>query len=102
VTQPKTKGKTAARGYGWKHQTKRRVWAKRIATGEVVDCARCGRPILPGMLWDLGHVDGDKSQYSGPEHRSCNRSTSTHKAGRMRRTQWGYVDEFPRAVSREW
>jgi hypothetical protein len=100
VSQPKTN--TAARGYGSKHQTKRRIWARRIASGEQVNCARCARPILPGMAWDLGHIDGDKRQYSDPEHRACNRATETHKAKRRRRTQVAYVDELPRTVSRKW
>ena len=76
MSQPTTK--KAARGYGSKHQTKRRVWARRIASGEQVSCARCGWPILPGQYWDLGHVDGDKSRYAGPEHQRCNRATELH------------------------
>jgi hypothetical protein len=42
------KMKTSARGYGATHQRKRRVWARRIASGEQISCARCGYPILRG------------------------------------------------------
>jgi hypothetical protein len=98
MTQTKTK--TTARGYGSAHQQKRRIWARRIASGEQVSCARCGHPILPGMVWDLGHVDGSgKSFYSGPEHASCNRATKTHRAKRRRRTQVAYASC---RVSRQW
>lgn len=74
-----------ARGYGSEHKKERRRWADRVNAG-VVDCARCGERIPAGALWDLGHVDGDKSRYAGPEHRKCNRAT----AGRRRVTsrQW--------------
>jgi hypothetical protein len=34
------------------------------------------RSILPGQDWDLGHDDYDRSRYTGPEHRRCNRQTS--------------------------
>jgi hypothetical protein len=95
-----TQLKTAARGYGATHQRKRRVWARRIASGEQVSCARCGHPILPGMYWDLGHVDGSgKSLYSGPEHRFCNRRTEAHRVKRPRRKKWVHVS---RRVSRQW
>src|SRR4051794_14389578 len=67
--------KTAARGYGGRHQQLRAQFAPRVATGGV-RCARCGEPIRPGEAWDLGHVDGDKSRYQGPEHARCNRATA--------------------------
>ena len=38
--------------------------------------------ILPGQLWDRGHVDDDPRRYSGPEHRRCNRRTVSHRARR--------------------
>jgi hypothetical protein len=94
--------KTAARGYGSAHQARRRRWNKRIYSGEEVNCARCGHPILPGQAWDLGHDDNDRTRYTGPEHRRCNRATATHKAKRSRRTSYAFVDEQPCKVSRQW
>jgi hypothetical protein len=45
----------------------------------LVRCARCLEFIQPDQPWDLGHVDGsERKLISGPEHRSCNRATSTH------------------------
>jgi hypothetical protein len=66
------------RGYGRRHYKLRKLWKPKVAAG-VVECARCHRPILPGEPWDLGHVDGSKTVYSGPEHRRCNRATSRHR-----------------------
>jgi hypothetical protein len=67
---------TTARGYGWAHQLARKRWSRLVKAG-LVDCARCGLMIDPSEPWDLGHVDGDKSRYAGPEHRACNRATAS-------------------------
>lgn len=53
------------------------------ATGTVA-CARCGRLIEPGQPWDLGHVDGDKTRYTGPEHQDCNRAAGAQQRNRPR------------------
>ena len=52
----------------------RRRWEVSVRAG-VVNCARCGQLIEAGALWDLGHVDGDRTRWSGPAHRACNRAT---------------------------
>jgi hypothetical protein len=92
---------TSKRGYGWKHQKLRAQWAKRIENGEIVRCSRCGGWIHPQHKWDLGHVDGSgKTLYAGPEHASCNRRTSAHKAERKRRAPYAFVDHP--VVSRRW
>ena len=56
--------KTVARGYGANHKRLRRLWESRVASGDVA-CARCGRLIVPGSPWDLGHADFDRSVYTG-------------------------------------
>jgi hypothetical protein len=81
---------TTARGYGRTHRAVRTYWLPFVRAG-LVDCARCGLKIEPGQEFDLGHVDGDRSRYSGPEHRhsrDCpeggNRATARHRAtGRL-------------------
>ncbi len=70
--KPRTTGQ---RGYGWAHQRERAKWQRVIDSGGV-SCWRCGRPIHPGMPWDLGHDDNDRSVYRGPECRPCNRATT--------------------------
>src|SRR6202451_4156572 len=79
--KPKSRPKTAARGYGAAHQRLRRQWAWRVAAGGVC-CARCGELIWPGEPWHLGHVDGDRSRYQGPEHERCNCATAAHAVER--------------------
>jgi hypothetical protein len=74
-------GLTTARGYGWRHQRVRAAWRPRVEAG-LVDCARCGEPIVPGEPWDLGHDDVDRGRYRGPEHRYCNRSAGAERRHR--------------------
>lgn len=64
-------GTTGQRGYGLRHKQVRASWVPKVDAG-VVDCARCGERIEPGRPWDLGHTE-DRSGYTGPEHRTCNR-----------------------------
>jgi hypothetical protein len=78
------RGSTTARGYGRRHRKIRDQVAKLVARGDAV-CWRCGLPILPGMLWDLGHSDIDRLVYMGPEHQRCNRSSAASRGNRMRR-----------------
>ena len=77
-------GNTTARGYGTAHQQLRRQIARIVDAGQA-HCVRCGKPIIPGTPWDLGHDDNDRSRYQGPEHRGCNRSAGARN--RQRRTQ---------------
>ena len=86
--------KTKARGYGAEHKRLRKRWQLEVDAG-LVACARCGRWIAPGSLWDLGHVDGSRTEYAGPEHRRCNRATQLHgvKRKRTRRVVWAYVGD---------
>lgn len=82
---------TTQRGYGREHQKLRAQWRPYVEAGEI-SCARCGLRIEAGQPWDLGHVDGDRLTYQGPEHRRCNRATSTHRVQRRRQ----------RRASRDW
>ena len=63
------------RGYGREHKKLRELWKSEVSKG-TIRCARCKQAIRPGEPWDLGHVPGDRSRYSGPEHRRCNRATA--------------------------
>lgn len=76
----------AQRGYGPEHHRLRRQWAKRVARGGVT-CWRCGAPILPGQLWDLGHDDNDRTRYRGPEHRKANRAAGARKTNLIKRAK---------------
>jgi hypothetical protein len=64
--------KTAARGYGSRHQKLRKQWAPVVGAG-LVTCWRCGLRIPPGSRWELGHDDSDRRIWRGPEHFACNR-----------------------------
>lgn len=67
-----TRGTRHDRGYDATHTRLRGEWAPQVAAGTVA-CARCRKPIPPGSPWDLGHND-ERTAWTGPEHRYCNRS----------------------------
>jgi len=71
------------RTYGRAHRRLRAALKPMVDRG-VAYCWRCGMVINPGMPWDLGHDDEDRSIYRGPEHRWCNRATS----GRRPKRRW--------------
>jgi hypothetical protein len=85
----------AARGYRPAHRALRKRLAPLVASG-CVRCARCGQLIRPDEPWDLGHSDWDRTRYSGPEHRRCNRAVVTHLKARVTSRDWlGEVAELP-------
>jgi len=73
-------GGTTARGYGASHVRERKRWAVIVSRGQAI-CSRCHRTILPGTAWDLDHTD-DRTGYSGPAHRYCNRRAGAAKRNR--------------------
>ena len=75
MAKPRDRASTTRRGYGSRHQRLRKLLAPFVVAG-LATCTRCGRPILPGAPWDLGHDDIDRGRYRGPEHRACNRATN--------------------------
>lgn len=60
------RGTTTQRGYGANHQQERAAWQRRINTGELILCWRCGEQIQQGDGWHLGHDDVDRSITRGP------------------------------------
>lgn len=97
---PAKKGSTTARGYGSRHQAERKIWQQRI-NGGMVYCARCRKPIHPGMLWDLDHAAG-KRGYLGPSHRTCNRSAGGKAGGKLGAAITNAKKRARRRVSRRW
>lgn len=87
-------GATTRGGWGARHQALRKTLAPIVAAGGVI-CWRCGDPIGPGEPWDLGHRDGSRTEYEGPEHRACNRATAG-RAAAQRQTR----DPQPKTMTR--
>lgn len=74
------RGTRQQRGYGRDHDRLRAQWAARLTSSPTpIPCARCGHPIDPRTPWDLGHND-DRTQWTGPEHASCNRAAGGRAA----------------------
>lgn len=76
----KARGSRQQRGYDTDHDRLRRTWLPRVATGKVA-CPKCGETIQRGEPWDLGHTDA-RTEWTGPEHVTCNRSEAGRKAHR--------------------
>lgn len=74
------RGSASVRGYDRAHQLERERLRPDVEAG-LANCARCGEWIAPGELWDLGHTD-DRTAWSGPEHRRCNRAAPGLERGR--------------------
>ena len=67
------------RRYGHRHRRLRASLRALVESGRA-SCARCGKPILPGEAWDLGHLGrDDPTAHAGPEHARCNRATATRE-----------------------
>lgn len=78
-----TKAAPRVRGYDQAHRLMRAQVAHVVEAGRAV-CARCGKPIVPGSAWDLGHSD-DRRSWTGPEHASCNRAAGARLGNSRRR-----------------
>lgn len=83
---------TVERGYGADHRRLRREWQQRLNDGEHVEChARVcfmrTRTISPDDPWDLGHLQ-DRTGWTGPEHRYCNRKEPQLRATPRPRRRW--------------
>lgn len=76
----KARGTRQQRGYDRSHDRLRRSWKPKVERCEV-NCARCGRLILPSQNWHLDHSD-DRSGYLGPSHEACNTSAGGKAAHR--------------------
>ena len=97
-------GRTTALGYGYTHQQERKRLEPYVAQGGYT-CTRyghpqfphCPGPIAPGDEWELGHDDTDKSRYTGPEHKACNR-----RAGGLKRIGALISNSDSAPIIREW
>lgn len=75
----------------------RRVTELRKALAEQLPmpCARCGKPVMPGQRWDIGHIVGrdvDPELAWDPdnwrvEHAACNRAAGAAYVNRKRARQ---------------
>ena len=91
--------------YGPEHRKLREAWKPIVEVGGAI-CAHpgCGRPILAGAKWDLGHRYSPEGWplESMPMHPACNRNTAHSDRERdMGRFNTGDQSEGPK-TSRKW
>jgi hypothetical protein len=77
---------------GSKATAARRLLTPHVESGRAV-CPRCGRPILPGQDWDVGHVDdlalgGHPGGRVRAEHALCNRRAGGRLGAQLRRARY--------------
>jgi hypothetical protein len=85
-TKDRGRGSRHEREYDSKHVAARNEWVPVVEAGGV-ECRRasngtCRAPspiIQPDEPWDLGHPDRECPAPRAPEHRGCNRATSTRR-----------------------
>jgi hypothetical protein len=97
---PRTNGTTTQRGYDAKHKAERKRLEPIVARGGIA-CARCGEPIVPPEPWDLGHTD-DRTGWTGPEHRDCNRADGARKRNAGARARRAPVERPFTRPERAW
>jgi hypothetical protein len=83
TTAEQHRGSRQQRGYDREHTRLRARWKPKVDAG-LVDCHALvcllpQRRIWLGMAWDLGHTP-DRTAWTGPEHRACNRSAGGRAA----------------------
>jgi hypothetical protein len=84
----------------WSAKMRTRL-ASQVEAGTAV-CVDCGRPVLPGERWELGHKIAVALQPTallepglvGITHRTCNRSAGA-KLGNKLRAKRRRANEFP-------
>ena len=97
---PRLYGTTTQNGYGGPHQALRATLLRQLQQAGMMPCARCGKPIYPGMPADLGHTP-DRTAYTGLEHARCNRSEGATRGNRLRGLRRRRL-QARTAASRQW
>jgi hypothetical protein len=86
--------KTTARGYGNAHQREKAKWKPVVDAGlaycHAKLCLMPTRWIDPALVWELGHTE-DRTAWTGPEHRRCNRVEGAIRGNRQRRRHRRWV-----------
>ena len=76
----RARGTRQERGYGSEHDRLRAEYQRRMDAGESFTCWRCETrgvvTVIDQSNWTLGHCDGDRSIYHGPECPPCDYATA--------------------------